>query len=206
MWFSWFDYGLFCFLCGHPVLWAECERRIGADVPTINSAKQSSALCQNGHEYYSNTYIYWYKLSLQHFCPKTKMANLHCSVSWFWTYHSSEDKYKTHYKPFMLKLISHLVLYSFSFWFLIFYNKCWFMSFWNINVLYVTIKLVTKDTNKVTSRHIKCLFMRESNTHAINVTIKLVIKLISRNIICQYISESNTHAINVTQNLLSKGA
>ena len=44
------------------------------------------------------------------------------------------------------------------------------------------INVIQNSVVRITSRYIKCQYMRESNTHAINVTIKEVTKVISRNI------------------------
>ena len=55
--------------------------------------------------------------------------------------------------------------------------------------------------SKGASRNIKCQYILESNTHAINVTQNLLSKGASRNIKCQYMLESNNQAINVTKKL-----
>ena len=65
----------------------------------------------------------------------------------------------------------------------------------------VTIKLIIK---QAISRDLKCQYIRESNTHAINVTIKLVFKVTSKDIRSLYMKESSTHAINVIQNSVSR--
>ena len=64
----------------------------------------------------------------------------------------------------------------------------------------VTKKLVTK----FILRHVKCQFMRRSNTHAINVAIKLVVKVASKDIKSQFMRRPSTHAINVTMKLITK--
>ena len=64
------------------------------------------------------------------------------------------------------------------------------------------INVIQNFLTKVTSRNIKCQYIKVSNIHAINVTQNLLNQVTSRNLNCQYMKVSNIFAINVIQNLL----